>query len=190
MSAPTDAGLAERTNELVDACRASSTTRCLRGAQFDAGLALVHLPEGSGGLGGNRGQQAVIDGILRANGVTSTRTCASTPSASAWLLTVLAYGSDELKEKQSPPDLHRRGHLRQLFPSPPTAPTWPASPAGRRDGDEWVVNGQSGLDHLAHLSNPACCSPAPTPTSPSTRAFSYFVLDMHAPASTSGRCTR
>src|SRR5436190_5420535 len=38
------------------------------GAQFDAGLAWVHFPEGFGGLGVAPGLQAVADGILQGAG--------------------------------------------------------------------------------------------------------------------------
>ena len=40
-----------------------------RGAQFDAGLAMVHFPEGLGGLGLSRSRQAVVDAVLRSRGV-------------------------------------------------------------------------------------------------------------------------
>ena len=66
-----DQDIAKKTEELVEDCRDFLDDQFrFRGAQYDAGLAMVHFPEGYGGLGGNRGQQAVIDDVLRANGVT------------------------------------------------------------------------------------------------------------------------
>src|SRR5215470_14899563 len=41
------------------------------GAQFDAGLAFVHFPEGDGGLGVNRGLQALIVDSLQQLGAPS-----------------------------------------------------------------------------------------------------------------------
>ena len=183
MSAPTDAELAERTNELVDACRGFLDDQVrFRGAQFDAGLALVHLPEGSGGLGGNRGQQAVIDGILRANGVTYEDLRINPIGIGMGLPTVLAYGSDELKEK----------HLRRIFTGEDiwcqlfSEPTHGSDVAGIpsravRDGDEWVVNGQKVWTTLAHLSNFGMLLTRTDPDVPKHKGLSYFVLDMHAP---------
>jgi hypothetical protein len=66
-----DQDIEARAEKLVEQCRDFLDDQFrFRGAQWDAGLALVHFPEGFGGLGGNRGQQAVIDGVLRAHGVT------------------------------------------------------------------------------------------------------------------------
>ena len=64
-----DRDLAERTEELVDKQRdVLGDQVAFRGAQYDAGLAMVHFPEGYGGLGCTRGQQAVVDEVLRAHG--------------------------------------------------------------------------------------------------------------------------
>ena len=183
MSAPTDAELAARTNELVESCRDFLDDQVrFRGAQFDAGLGLVHLPEGSGGLGGNRGQQAVIDGILRANGVTYEDLRINPIGIGMGLPTVLAYGSDELKEK----------HLRRIFTGEDiwcqlfSEPTHGSDVAGIpsravRDGDEWVVNGQKVWTTLAHLSNFGMLLTRTDPDVPKHKGLSYFVLDMHAP---------
>ena len=183
MSAPTDAELTDRTNELVESCRGFLDDQVrFRGAQFDAGLALVHLPEGAGGLGGNRGQQAVIDGILRANGVTYEDLRINPIGIGMGLPTVLAYGSDELKEK----------HLRRIFTGEDiwcqlfSEPTHGSDVAGIpsravRDGDEWVVNGQKVWTTLAHLSNYGMLLTRTDPDVPKHKGLSYFVLDMHAP---------
>ena len=55
-----------------------------RGAQWDAGLAIVSFPEGRGGHGLAPAKQAVVDDVLRANGVELRGPRGSTPSASAW----------------------------------------------------------------------------------------------------------
>ena len=183
MSAPTDAELAERTNELVDACRGFLDDQVrFRGAQFDAGLALVHLPEGSGGLGGNRGQQAVIDGILRANGVTYEDLRINPIGIGMGLPTVLAYGSDELKEKPLRRIFTGEDIWCQLFSEPTHGSDVAGIPSRAvRDGDEWVVNGQKVWTTLAHLSNFGMLLTRTDPDVPKHKGLSYFVLDMHAP---------
>ena len=183
MSAPTDAELTERTNALVESCRDFLDDQVrFRGAQFDAGLALVHLPEGAGGLGGNRGQQAVIDAILRANGVTYEDLRINPIGIGMGLPTVLAYGSDELKEK----------HLRRIFTGEDiwcqlfSEPTHGSDVAGIpsravRDGDEWVVNGQKVWTTLAHLSRWGMLVARTDPDQPKHKGLTYFVVDMQAP---------
>ena len=63
------------------------------------------------------------------------------------------------------------------------APTSPGcNTRAERDGDEWVVNGQKVWTSGGHRSpTSACCSPAPTPTSPKHQGITYFALDMHQP---------
>ena len=79
-----DQDIAKKTEELVEDCRDFLDDQFrFRGAQYDAGLAMVHFPEGYGGLGGDRGQQASSTTSSGPTG-SPTRTCASTRSASAW----------------------------------------------------------------------------------------------------------
>src|SRR3954449_11978524 len=66
----TDDELVERTDALLKEVDAHSVDQfTFRGAQFDAGLALVHFPEGKGGLGLNRSKQTLVDNVLRKAGV-------------------------------------------------------------------------------------------------------------------------
>ncbi len=61
-----DQELQERSKALIEEFDPHSVDQfTFRGAQFDAGLALVHFPEGKGGLGLSRGNQAVVDEVLR-----------------------------------------------------------------------------------------------------------------------------
>ena len=63
-----DQELQERTQALIEEVDPHAVDQfTFRGAQFDAGLALVHFPEGKGGLGLSRGKQAVVDEVLRAS---------------------------------------------------------------------------------------------------------------------------
>ena len=61
-----DQELQERTEALIEEVDPHAVDQfTFRGAQFDAGLALVHFPKGKGGLGLSRGKQAIVDEVLR-----------------------------------------------------------------------------------------------------------------------------
>jgi alkylation response protein AidB-like acyl-CoA dehydrogenase len=147
-----DQDLAKRTEELVEENRDILEDQiAFRGKQYDAGLAMVHFPEGYGGLAGNRGQQAVIDGVLRSYGVTYEDLRINPIGIGMGAPTVLAYGSEELKQK----------HIRKIFTGEDvwcqlfSEPTHGSDVAGIpsraiRDGDEWIVNGQKVWTTLAH----------------------------------------
>ena len=178
-----DLDLAKRTEELVEENRDILDDQfAFRGKQYDAGLAMVHFPEGYGGLGGNRGQQAVIDAVLRSHGVTYEDLRINPIGIGMGAPTVLAYGSEDLKEK----------HLRKIFTGEDvwcqlfSEPTHGSDVAGIpssavRDGDEWVVNGQKVWTTLSHTSNFGMLLTRTNPDVPKHKGLSYFVLDMHAP---------
>ena len=180
---PTDEEIAERTEALVEQCKDFLDDQFrFRGAQYDAGLAMIHFPEGYGGLGGNRGQQAVVDEILRANGVTYEDLRINPIGIGMGAPTLLAYGSEDLKEK----------HLRRIFTGEDvwcqlfSEPTHGSDVAGIpsravRDGDEWVVNGQKVWTTLAHISRYGMLLTRTDPDVPKHKGLSYFVLDMQAP---------
>lgn len=178
-----DQDLTKRTEELVEENRDILDDQfAFRGKQYDAGLAMVHFPEGYGGLGGNRGQQAVIDAVLRSHGVTYEDLRINPIGIGMGAPTVLAYGTEELKQK----------HLRKIFTGEDvwcqlfSEPTHGSDVAGIpsraiRDGDEWVVNGQKVWTTLAHTSNFGMLLTRTNPDVPKHKGLSYFVLDMHAP---------
>lgn len=178
-----DQDLAKRTEELVEENSDILDDQfAFRSKQYDAGLAMVHFPEGYGGLEGNRGQQAVIDGVLRSYGVTYEDLRINPIGIGMGAPTVLAYGSEELKQK----------HLRKIFTGEDvwcqlfSEPTHGSDVAGIpsravRDGDEWVVNGQKVWTTLAHTSNFGMLLTRTNPDVPKHKGLSYFVLDMHAP---------
>jgi alkylation response protein AidB-like acyl-CoA dehydrogenase len=178
-----DQDLAKRTEELVEENRGLLDDQfAFRGKQYDAGLAMVHFPEEYGGLDGNRGQQAVIDAVLRSHGVNYEDLRINPIGIGMGAPTVLAYGSDELKQK----------HIRKIFTGEDvwcqlfSEPTHGSDVAGIpsravRDGDEWVVNGQKVWTTLAHTSNYGMLLTRTNPDVPKHKGLSYFVLDMHAP---------
>jgi alkylation response protein AidB-like acyl-CoA dehydrogenase len=179
----TDQDLLARVDALVAAERDHLDDRvAFRGAQYDAGLALVHFPEGYGGLGLTRDRQIVVDDALRGHGVTFEDLRVNPIGIGMGAPTVLTYGSDELKAK----------HLRRIFTGEDiwcqmfSEPTHGSDVAGIpsmavRDGDQWVVNGQKVWTTLAHVSNYGMLLVRTNPDVPKHKGLSYFVLDMHAP---------
>jgi len=153
-----------------------------RGAQFDAGLAWVHFPEGKGGLGLGRGHQRVVDQILREGGVVFHDLVVNPIGIGMGAPTLLEYGTEEMQHACLRPIFTGEDIWCQLF-SEPTHGSDVAGIASRatRDGDEWVVNGQKVWTTLAHVARFGMLLLRTNPDVPKHNGLSYFVLDMHAP---------
>ena len=152
-----------------------------RGAQYDRGLAWVHFPEGSGGLGLSPTLQRHVDGRLRAAG-------ARAPHGTLFFglslagPTVATHGSDELRPRALRPMFTGEEIWCQLF-SEPGAGSDLAGLATRavKDGDEWIVNGQKVWNTLAHLADRGMLVARTDPELPKHKGLTYFMVDMHAP---------
>jgi alkylation response protein AidB-like acyl-CoA dehydrogenase len=153
-----------------------------RGAQFDAGLAFVHFPEGRGGLAGSRGQQGIVERVLREAGVTYDDLRVNPIGIGMGAPTVLTHGDAALQDR----------HLRRIFTGEDiwcqlfSEPTHGSDVAGIqtravRDGDEWVVTGQKVWTTLAHLSAFGMLLARTDPEVPKHKGMTYFVLDMSSP---------
>ena len=114
------------------------------GARFDAGLAWVHFPNGSGGLDLPRGLQSQVEAELAAAGAPpgggGTHNGIGMGMAAP---TIAAFGTDEQQRKFLRPLFTGEHVYCQLF-SEPGAGSDLAGVATRavRDGDDWIVNGQ------------------------------------------------
>jgi alkylation response protein AidB-like acyl-CoA dehydrogenase len=152
-----------------------------RGAQYDAGLAWVHFPEGFGGLGLPPRVQRHVDKRLREAG-------APTPSGTLFFglslagPTVATHGNDELRPRALRPMFTGEEIWCQLF-SEPGAGSDLAGLATRavRDGDEWIVNGQKVWNTLAHIADRGMLVTRTDPDIPKHKGLTYFMVDMHAP---------
>ena len=151
------------------------------GAQFDAGLAWVHFPEGEGGLGLNpKAQKLVMERIAAAGGPNPYYRNPIGYGMGA--PTVVAHGSDAQKARYLRPLFTGEEVWCQLF-SEPGAGSDVASLSSRavRDGEEWVVNGQKVWTTLAHISRWGMLVARTDPDQPKHKGLTYFVVDMHAP---------
>ncbi len=159
----------------------TTETKVFRGAQYDAGLAWVHFPEGFGGLGLASRVQRHVDKRLREAG-------AKAPHGTLFFglslagPTVVTHGSDELRRRALRPMFTGEEIWCQLF-SEPGAGSDLAGLATRavRDGDEWVVNGQKVWNTLAHLADRGMLVARTDPDIPKHKGLTYFMVDMHAP---------
>jgi alkylation response protein AidB-like acyl-CoA dehydrogenase len=151
-------------------------------AQFDAGLAWVHFPEGLGGLGLQRNLQAYVDGLLAEAGAPDNDPRGIGIGLGMAAPTILAFGTPEQQRELMRPLWTGEEVWCQLF-SEPGAGSDLAALATRAvpDGDHWVVNGQKVWTSSAHKAHRAILVARTDPTVPKHHGLTYFLLDMTAP---------
>ena len=179
----TDAGTVEaRVTDLLESHPPATTPeRDFLGAQFDAGLAWVHFPEGYGGLGLSRSLQSRVNNLLREAGAPNL-TPRNAIGYGMAAPTILTMGSEEQKQRYLRPLFTCEEIWCQLF-SEPGAGSDVASLSARavRDGEEWVLNGQKVWTTLAHTSKFGMVLARTDPEAEKHKGLTYFVVDMHAP---------
>ena len=151
-------------------------------ARFDAGLAWVHYPAGQGGQSLPRTLQKVVDAEFAAAGAPTNRPERNGIGLGMAAPTILAYGSQEQKQRWLKPLWTGEEIWCQLF-SEPGAGSDLASLATRavRDGDRWVVNGQKVWTSSAHVASRAILVTRTDPDQPKHKGLTYFSVDMKAP---------
>src|SRR3954466_14044919 len=183
-SAASDAE-SQRVEDAVDALLAAHDPTAmanveLRGAQFDAGLAWVHFPEGAGGLGVRPELNRLVERRLREAGAhgADPRTFFMALAAP----TIVTHGTDAVQRRFLRPMFTGEERWCQLFSEPGAGSDF-AGLATRavRDGDEWVVNGQKVWNTMAHLAEWGMLVTRTDPEVPKHRGLTYFLLDMHSP---------
>ena len=142
-------------------------------ARFDAGLAWVHYPAGLGGQGLPRSFQAAVDAEFAAAGAPDNNPARIGIGLGMAAPTILAYGSEEQKQRWLRPLWTGEEVWCQLFSEPGAGSDLAglATRAVRVDGEG---AGGSPARRCGRPSRTwragACCSPAPTRTCPSTPA--------------------
>jgi len=168
-----------RTETLVAEHAGDDETTFL-GAQFDAGLAWIHWPEGIGGLGLEPSLQRVVDEVLEEHG-----------RRYPWLRNPMGIGMVGPSIAAHGTAEHQR-HLRKIFTaeelwcqlfSEPGAGSDVATLSTRaeRDGDQWVANGQKVWTSRAAQSAYGLLIARTDPDVPKHQGLTAFILDMHAP---------
>ncbi|HEV7651618.1 MAG TPA: acyl-CoA dehydrogenase family protein [Actinophytocola sp.] len=173
--------LRERTREFLAANDPSTMDRMdfLR-ARFDAGLAWVHFPEGLGGLGLAREMQNVVEAELAGTPDNDPRRIGIGLGMAA--PTILAFGTDELKQRLLRPLWTGEEVWCQLFSEPGAGSDLAAAGTRAvRDGDGWRVTGQKVWTSSAHTAKWAILLARTDPDLPKHAGLSYFVLDMTQP---------
>ncbi|OBH14360.1 MULTISPECIES: acyl-CoA dehydrogenase family protein [unclassified Mycobacterium] len=164
---------------------ASTEPREFLGAQYDAGLAWVHLPHGFGGLDLPRKAQEIVDAQLAAAGAPVGGTPKNFIGMGMAAPTIAAFGTDEQKRKFLRPLFTGEQVYCQLF-SEPGAGSDLAGLATRaaRDADnpsDWIVNGQKVWTSMAQHAQMAILVARTDPTVPKHAGLTYFLCDMTQP---------
>jgi alkylation response protein AidB-like acyl-CoA dehydrogenase len=161
---------------------ATTEPRDFLGAQYDAGLAWVHLPLGFGGLDLPRTAQDRVNARLAAAGAPVGGTPKNYIGMGMAAPTIAAFGTDEQKRKFLRPLFTGEQIYCQLF-SEPGAGSDLAAAATRavRDGDDWIVNGQKVWTSQAQHASMAILVARTDPTVPKHFGLTYFLCDMTQP---------
>ncbi|WP_411103866.1 acyl-CoA dehydrogenase family protein [Streptomyces sp. cmx-4-9] len=177
--------LSRRVRDLLAAHPPAGTAReAFLQARFDAGLAWVHYPEGLGGLGAPRSLQAVVDTALEAAAAPDNDPRRIGIGLGMAAPTILAYGTEEQKQRFLRPLWTGEEVWCQLFSEPGAGSDLAA--LGTRavldeTTDEWVVDGQKVWTSSAHTARWAILIARTDPALPKHRGITYFLCDMHAP---------
>jgi len=151
------------------------------GAQYDAGIAWVHFPEGFGGLGLSPRLQNVVNSRLTAAG--APLPYGRNPIGHGMCApTIVTHGRDDQKRRYLRPLFTGEEIWCQMF-SEPGAGSDVASLSTRavRDGEEWVLNGQKVWTTLAHVARYGIIIARTDPEQVKHKGLTMFVVDMQAP---------
>jgi alkylation response protein AidB-like acyl-CoA dehydrogenase len=176
------ARVSERLDQLLDELDPATTDPVtFRRRQYDLGLAWVHFPEGSGGLGAAPALQRKVDDRLHGAGAKppGTREFFGLTMAGP---TVVTYGDDTMRDRLLPRMFTGEDAWCQLFSEPGAGSDLAGlSTRAVRDGDEWVISGQKVWNTLAHIADRGMLVTRTDPEAPKHKGLTYFALDMHAP---------
>jgi alkylation response protein AidB-like acyl-CoA dehydrogenase len=151
-------------------------------ARYDAGLAWVFFPAGHGGLGFPRELQQYVDQLFARAGAQDNNPRGNGIGLGMAAPTILAFGTEEQKNRFLKPLWTGEEVWCQLF-SEPGAGSDLAAVATRavRDGDEWIVTGQKIWTSQAHNARWGILLARSDPNVPKHAGLTYLVCDMTDP---------
>ncbi|MEU1953440.1 acyl-CoA dehydrogenase family protein [Nocardia rhamnosiphila] len=173
----------DRVDALMETRQAANwTDREFLAARFDAGLAWVHYPEGSGGLNLSPDLQPLVEQLLIEAGAPVAAVTRNYIGLGMAAPTLLRHATTKQRERWLKPLWTGEEVWCQLFSEPGAGSDLAnVGASARRDGTDWVVNGQKVWTSLAHLSRWALLVARTDPQQPKHRGLTYFVCDMEAP---------
>jgi alkylation response protein AidB-like acyl-CoA dehydrogenase len=181
---PQDDGAARRlvAEFLASHDPAAAEPREFLGARFDAGLAWVHYPVGSGGRGASRALQPVVDATFAAAGAPQPDLGRTGIGLGMAAPTILAHGTDQQRRRFLRPLWTGEEVWCQLF-SEPGAGSDLAGLATRAvpDRGDWVVTGQKVWTSIAHQARWGLLLARTDPDLPKHPGLTYFICDLTVP---------
>ncbi|MCK8613802.1 acyl-CoA dehydrogenase family protein [Gordonia sp. C13] len=150
-------------------------------AQFDAGLAWVHYPEGLGGHGWDRTLQPAVDRLLAEAGAPTNEPHRNIIGLGMAAPTLLRFGSEDQQKRWLRPLWTGEEIWCQLFSEPGAGSDLAnVATSAKQSGGSWVVNGQKVWTSLAHDASWAILVTRTDPGQPKHKGLTFFVCDMNA----------
>jgi alkylation response protein AidB-like acyl-CoA dehydrogenase len=169
-------GAAEGTGNGIDRSRAFQHTLA------EAGLAGITWPAAYGGRGLSRRYQGIFDREAKAFQVPPRSLEIGLGMCGP---TLLVHASEEQKQALVPPLLRGDHVWCELFSEPGAGSDLSSvQTRARRDGDEFVVDGQKVWTSGAHYSDYAACLTRTDPDRPKREGITMLIVDMHSPGIT------
>lgn len=145
----------------------------------DVGLAQPHWPVAWGGLGWGADEIAEVSQWFAAVGAIGAPTGLGTLMGGP---VILAFGSDEQKQRLLPPLANGTEGWCQLFSEPGAGSDLASlSTKAERDGDEWIVSGQKVWTSGAAGSARGMLVTRTDHDAPKHRGMTYFIIEMRQP---------
>ena len=147
----------------------------------DAGLATPSWPREYGGLGlGSDAAAVIVSELARYE---AGRPMSDFPGVALGGPTIIAWGTDEQKERFLRPLARGEERWCQLFSEPGAGSDLASmqTRAVRQEDGTWRVSGQKVWNSFAHISDFGMLMARTDPDQPKHRGITYFLLDMRSP---------